>query len=336
MSGLIAIELLLRGAGIALSLAIGLVGLARAPREPVSWAMGCTGVCLTAYLIGSAPGFFDVEPLSTRLLSAIFPVMIWWFAMEVFEQGDWPRRVGVPVLTGLQLLTYATLVPYGLQAVCLVLAILIYSHIIWVAVAGHSDDLVEERRRLRWVILVLASVEGILFAVVELQFAPGGAPLWVGVMQTSALVMLLMATMVWLFGRRSAARPAVLDESPHPPAAEPLSAKEQAVLTRLEAAMEAGAWQREGLTIGALAEELQTGEHRLRRVINQGLGHRNFAQFINGYRVRAAQEVLGDPARADRTVLEIAHAVGFASLGPFNRAFRDITGESPSEFRADS
>jgi AraC-like DNA-binding protein len=50
--------------------------------------------------------------------------------------------------------------------------------------------------------------------------------------------------------------------------------------------------------------------------------------------VNAACAVLADPARADVPVLTIAHESGFASLGPFNRAFRDITGQSPSEYRA--
>jgi AraC-like DNA-binding protein len=33
------------------------------------------------------------------------------------------------------------------------------------------------------------------------------------------------------------------------------------------------------------------------------------------------------------TVLEIAYDVGFASIGPFNRAFRAATGHSPTEYR---
>jgi len=33
------------------------------------------------------------------------------------------------------------------------------------------------------------------------------------------------------------------------------------------------------------------------------------------------------------TVLEIAYDVGFASVGPFNRAFRAEFGQSPTEYR---
>ncbi|MEY8828307.1 helix-turn-helix domain-containing protein [Sedimentitalea sp. XS_ASV28] len=71
----------------------------------------------------------------------------------------------------------------------------------------------------------------------------------------------------------------------------------------------------------------------VRRAINKGLGYRNFAQFINERRIEAARQILSDPARADIPILSIAYDVGFASVGTFNRAFRDQTGQSPSEYR---
>ena len=100
--------------------------------------------------------------------------------------------------------------------------------------------------------------------------------------------------------------------------------------------MRDGVWREEGLSIGALAQRLNVPEHRLRRAINQGLGHRNFSSFINAARIEAAKAELRDPIKANRTVLEIAYTVGFASLGPFNRAFRAETGQSPTEYRRDA
>lgn len=92
-------------------------------------------------------------------------------------------------------------------------------------------------------------------------------------------------------------------------------------------------WRTEGLTIGTLAQHLKTSEHRLRSVINQNLGYRNFTSFINEHRIAAAKQALADPAKADTQILTIAYDVGFASLGPFNRAFKAATGDSPTEFR---
>jgi AraC-like DNA-binding protein len=105
-------------------------------------------------------------------------------------------------------------------------------------------------------------------------------------------------------------------------------------LAKLEAAMDAGeAWRREGLTIGALADEVGVPEHRLRRLINDQLGHRNFAAYVNARRIEAAKQRLRDDAHAQASVSTIAFDLGFGSLGPFNRAFKDATGVTPSEWR---
>jgi AraC-like DNA-binding protein len=101
----------------------------------------------------------------------------------------------------------------------------------------------------------------------------------------------------------------------------------------LAAAMDADIWRREGLTIGALAADLGAPEHRLRRLINDALGHRNFADFLNARRIEAAKAALADPARAREPVSAIAFDLGYSSLGPFNRAFKEATGQTPTEWR---
>jgi hypothetical protein len=55
-----------------------------------------------------------------------------------------------------------------------------------------------------------------------------------------------------------------------------------ALLHRIERLMgEERVYRREGVTIGALAAMLRLPEYRLRQVINEGLGHRNFNAFLN-------------------------------------------------------
>ncbi len=105
------------------------------------------------------------------------------------------------------------------------------------------------------------------------------------------------------------------------------------VLSLINQAMERELWRRESLTIGEIAEEIAVSEHRLRDAINRELGYRNFPAFINGYRINAAQHALVAPTNARRTILEIAYECGFASLGPFNKAFRAQTGTSPRDYR---
>ena len=116
-----------------------------------------------------------------------------------------------------------------------------------------------------------------------------------------------------------------------------LDAGDRLLLAKLEALMGEGeAWRREGLTIGALAAEIGAPEHRLRRLINDHLGFRNFAAFVNARRIDAAKAQLADPAKAREPVSAIAFDLGFGSLGPFNRAFKEATGQTPTEWRRQS
>ena len=43
---------------------------------------------------------------------------------------------------------------------------------------------------------------------------------------------------------------------------------------------------------------------------------------------------LTDPSQKDVPILTIALDAGFGSLGPFNRAFREAEGMTPSEYRS--
>lgn len=104
--------------------------------------------------------------------------------------------------------------------------------------------------------------------------------------------------------------------------------------TKLQALMEQQkVYKKEGLTIGALAELMNEQEYKLRRLINGQLGFRNFNDFLNQYRVNDACEVLSDPAQNKKTILEIAYDLGYQSIGPFNKAFKDLKGTTPTAYR---
>ncbi|WP_240946003.1 helix-turn-helix domain-containing protein [Pseudomaricurvus alkylphenolicus] len=90
-----------------------------------------------------------------------------------------------------------------------------------------------------------------------------------------------------------------------------------------------------GLTIGQLANRLELPEYRLRKIINAGLGYRNFNDFLNTYRIREASQRLADPDEREVAVLTIALDIGFRSLSSFNKAFKDSLGQTPTEYRAD-
>lgn len=92
----------------------------------------------------------------------------------------------------------------------------------------------------------------------------------------------------------------------------------------------AGWWREPGLTLAEAARRLGTNDGYLSRALNEGLGI-NFATLLNTLRVEAVQERLRAPGSGD--LLDIAFEAGFASKPSFNRAFREIAGMPPSEWR---
>ncbi len=86
------------------------------------------------------------------------------------------------------------------------------------------------------------------------------------------------------------------------------------------------------LTLYNLAERLQVQPNHLSQVINS-LEGKNFFDFINMYRVEAAKEKILLNHYQNLTLLGIAFESGFNSKASFNRAFKKLTGQTPTEYR---
>ncbi len=91
-----------------------------------------------------------------------------------------------------------------------------------------------------------------------------------------------------------------------------------------------------GLSIADLSKKLAMPQYKLRHLINKKLGYRNFNALLNEFRVKDACEQLSDPEKNQSPVLTIALTVGYQSVAPFNQAFRDLKGQTPTEFRKQS
>jgi len=102
---------------------------------------------------------------------------------------------------------------------------------------------------------------------------------------------------------------------------------------RLNGLMLAGAYRQPGLTVSELAAQMKIPEHQVRKLINERLGYRNFTAYLNDYRIADVKSKLADPANSQTQIAQIAYEAGFNSIGPFNRAFRQITQLTPSEYR---
>lgn len=200
---------------------------------------------------------------------------------------------------------------------------------------GLAVDLIERRRRMR--VLFVAVAGGYVATAAGVQ----GYNL---ALDTTTPALLVSANLALIFVLALVAgwtliqpRATIWLEPDPQPVPRPLPVAEERLLAALRHAVETDrVYCQEGLTIGALAHRLGAQEHVLRRVINHGLGFRNFNDFLHAYRIREVCERLRRPEDARLPVLSIALDVGYGSIGPFNRAFKARTGMTPSAFRRSS
>jgi len=89
-------------------------------------------------------------------------------------------------------------------------------------------------------------------------------------------------------------------------------------------------WLEPELTLTELAQRLRTNPGLLSRVINAGCGQ-NFSDFVNTYRVQEARRKLADARYAHYSLVGVALESGFNSKSTFNRVFKKLSGQAPSE-----
>ena len=298
-------------------------------------------VGVIGYLINSAPQF-PVTPSPLRfvvvLASNLAPWFLWHFAHLVFDRAV-DRRIGLAALS----LILASVAVYVLRRWCEPLipladavghltAALLVLHAMVIALTERDDDLVEKRRRFRVAFGLIVAVLSIGVLASEAWFGFGNEPAWMLAGQSLVIARAILVIGVAMLG----ADPALLAHTRPAGSAgqsDDWSPAERVLRDKLESAMASRIWLEPGLTIGLLAARLDVPEHRLRALINRRLGHRNFSAFLNAHRIGEAKAVLADPARVDLPVLTIAMDLGYGSLAPFNRAFREAVGQTPTEYR---
>lgn len=89
------------------------------------------------------------------------------------------------------------------------------------------------------------------------------------------------------------------------------------------------------LSAADLAHEAHISQLELTQVLNNDIG-KNFADFVNHYRVEEVQKQLIIPLNEHKTILSIAWDCGFNSKSAFNRIFKNATGQTPSQYQKDS
>jgi AraC-like DNA-binding protein len=331
-------ELALRSGTVAILLLTGIVIVRdRRHRESGPYG-GLLALSVAADSIVFVAGASWLWPL--QLVAMGTPAMLWIWAGAVFDdyRPSWRAVVAWAVLPAIGAFGLYAWRPW-VGAAENALALLFILLAAWRIVAGLRGDLVERRRRLRPLLAVLAVLYagGIILMNMLGSARPTGASS--RIVEAAVLAGLAAAfALLTLRADRSLAGPlAVEARRPSPEeAAEPSAVDDQedALLARLRQLMEEEkVYRQEGFGVAALVAALNVPEYRLRRLINQRLGHRNFSSFVNGYRLAEATAALADPAQADVPILTIALDAGFQSIGPFNRAFKAHTGMTPTAYR---
>jgi AraC-like DNA-binding protein len=277
-----------------------------------------------------------------RILAAGNTLFVWWFGLALFDD-DFKfdtRAVGTGLVWLVVMLPQCLAIsglPVPLPAywsmLTLVFALVLLGHVIWAALAGRTADLVEPRRRLRLPFMLIMVSIIIIIILAERFETVSGVATTVSIFRNAATLVLTGWVLIWL--TRLDAEPLFSNPRHHTTSSDALSARDRLAQARLLSAMdEQQAWSEAGLTIRTLADRVQLPEHRLRRIINQVLGHRNFSSFLCDYRLAEVKRLMSDPAKVDLPILTLAMDAGFASLAPFNRAFRARENMTPSQWRA--
>mgnify|MGYP001222244515 CR=1 FL=1 len=319
-------------------------------------------LCLIAYLLSLLSIFPENELLGYFLarLSTVRPLILWLIAFYLFLDNEkvsnhiWllmgifvlARAIGVPLYdSASEYSNFWFIIIYFIpQLILLGFAI----HGVFLAISSYRIDLLEQRRRIRLLflfgmgILTMVTTANSFFSFVDpfldqsRFFSLTPLPTVVFPLYIFALTLGLNLTISRYGTAALTLAPSSEKKSTYKQnGKQQLKKVDLSLLDKLIEAMEEDKlYQESGLSISRLAEVLSMQEYQLRRVINQELNYRNFNQFLNHYRIMDSCRRLHDSRQDQLSIAEIALEVGYSSLSTFNKAFKEIKGVTPSQFRS--
>lgn len=334
-----------------------------APRNKSTWVLVLIAFDTTCYLLSARQdyafyipdiltidlgSFYVVANLARNSTSALMvflchfifrdgrPIPRWLIALFVLqlfleEPLAWLAADDWATTSPLLVLWFDDIVPSGLQ-------IFMIGYAFYLMLAEKSADLVQARRQVRVALLIIIGVQSILSLLLErIAFQLDLFTLWdpryeihvalvaIGLLNSMAILFLLMRSNIVQF-----IDPVVKLRDPQP---QPIDTTAADVI-RVEAALgQDKVYRQNGLSVHDLAKHLNLPEYRLRKLIHDHLGFRNFNTLLHHYRVDEVAQALADPNQNGTPVLTLALSAGYQSITPFNRAFRELKDMTPTQFR---
>jgi AraC-like DNA-binding protein len=315
-----------------------------AGRLAVGFALGSAAHAVTSAIGAPSPVSIWHAPLIA--LSTGNVVVFWLFTRALFDDAftlRWWHGLLWALVAAFSFVNCMWIAPAGNARASIVAINLLALSFIALAlaqtIASWSQDLVERRRRLRLFIVGAAALYGGINAMLQIFVSGSGAADVANVVNSVMLAGIVAAisyamTNVTASDLFVASAVSAAEVAARPVAVEEANTADQKLLDALIRLMaDERIYRHDNITIGAVATRLGIPEYRLRRLSNQRLGYRNFNGFLNNHRIEEAKAALADPTQAEVPVITIAMDAGFQSLGPFNRAFKAITGVTPTEYR---
>ncbi len=335
------VEVAIRGGGAALCLFVSALLVLRRANTVASISGAMFGLGAALYIATSMEAVHAMlgsAHLPVKFFGMVSPGFFWLFVVALLDDRFRLRAWHVaPPLALAAIFPLCCLQPESpaqqiASTIRVVFVLALMAHTLLVARRSLNNDLVESRRRLSatlsWVVPLLSLTIAVIEVYEKVASKAVSAEPFLAVLLlavSGAFAAAILSVSPALFESENAKTPLPNETG--------MTAADRIEIGRLRDLMEDSAYLQQGLTIGELAKQVGIPEHRLRRLVNNHLGYRNFSAFINDYRIREAQRRLADPALAREQITGLAFDLGFASLAPFNRAFRERLGMSPSEFR---
>ena len=296
---------------------------------------------IIAYILLTSPiddvhyGWFRPPLLLLTDLVSYFLLAVYWSNVRLTPiNSALPNWSKVLVLLWFIWLGYFFLVLWGngiFHDIHHALGLSIILFILFDVLRGFSDDLNPHRRQLRT--LIIAGISFYMAALTLLELtAQSLKDHWLFSLLNSLMIMVMTTLFAFQLLRSNRKEKATTKPIRNPELSERTD-KLDPIIAQLEMKMAEGFYAENGLTITKLADVLSVPEHQLRVTINSELGFDNFSHFLNSYRIPAICAQLKNNSNKETPILTLALEAGYNSIAPFNRAFKQQTGVTPTQYR---
>jgi hypothetical protein len=283
-------------------------------------------ICLCGFLAGNSP---DPRlqlggPLGTVgvFLAGYAAVFLWWFCLAVFDAGFRPRGPVLWIGAGWILIASADrglfgeqLAQAGLSWALVALGLIMVGHLTWKLLRDREGDLIDDRRRMRHVVVIALAGQLLADLSVDLVMGMEWRPHAFAIAQNAAL----LAFTVWLLRLTPPPPPPDAHVSAPEPRGDDVAA--DPALARLRSLLEVDRVHLDPeLTFAEFVRAMGASERAVRGLINQHLGHEHFRTSPGPFCDERSLFRLGSRSlvisEADIRVGPTIHRLGGGTAGP--------------------